>query len=177
MLFVLFVHRKLSEFYFQESQRQCSDHQDLWAGGGEGRSGEAAQERHQGHPQRGAGGRGGQGPRDHYCEQELRGQAEGKLLRRRHNQRQPQSDQSTEHGEKIGGYGKVSILSDVLFKKIKGLFRLEEVKARIVKILVDRESVAKENNELKRYFCLIEEKYFGKIEENIFPGTSNVWSG
>ena len=55
-----------------------------------------------------------------------------------------------------------------MFKKIKGLFRLEEVKARIMKILVDRESVAKENNELKRYFCLIEEKYFEKIEENIF---------
>lgn len=39
---------------YQEPQQQCSDYQDLGAGGGPGLAGEAAQERHQGDPQGGA---------------------------------------------------------------------------------------------------------------------------
>ena len=45
-------------------------------------------------------------------------------------------------------------LLSLVVKKDSKVFRLEEVKASIVKILVDRESVAKENNELKRYLFL-----------------------
>ena len=48
-------------------------------------------------------------------------------------------------------YNHYSLLEKiVIYLFIFNFFRLEEVKARIVKILIDRESVAKENNELKR---------------------------